>query len=228
MLSQILKWRIFWYDGIMARTWVAVVATFAMSVPTTSWAQPQPSPTPRFTREVSVGVGLGHVFVYEGNTLGDKLNIGGSLAIVHKSGFGVEFEVNRTLGFSPELARCAIEGTTCFGPTHHGIRSPTIASANLQYRFKTRRVQPYVMAGIGVMREKVVQGTGPIGGPDMLGQTEAEVSDTGFGPDLGAGLRVPLFRAISINPEIRWLEASFFSRSNLAVTRVVVRTAYSW
>jgi len=28
---------------------------------------------------VSVGVGLGHVFVYEGNTLGDKLNIGGSL-----------------------------------------------------------------------------------------------------------------------------------------------------
>jgi opacity protein-like surface antigen len=154
--------------------------------------------------------------------------IGGSLTIVHRSGFGVEFAVNRTLGFSPDLAPCAIEGTTCFGPTHQGIRSPTIASANLQYRFKARRVQPYVTAGIGVMRKKVVRSTGPIGGPDMLRQTEAEVSDTGFGPDLGAGIRLSLSRAISINPEIRWLEASLRSRSNLAVTRVAVRTAYSW
>ena len=53
---------------------------------------------------MSVGVGLGHVFVYEGDALGDRLNIGGSLAIVHRSGFGVELEVNRTLGFSPGLA----------------------------------------------------------------------------------------------------------------------------
>ena len=226
MLSRIPKWRIFCYDGIMKRTWAAVVALCVISVPMTSWAQP--TPAARFTREVSVSVGLGHVFVYEGSTLGDRLNIGSSVAIVHRSGFGVEFEVNRTLGFSPELAPCAIEGTTCFGPTHQGIRSPTIASASLQYRFKPRRVQPYVMAGIGFMREKVVQGTGPIGGPDMLHQTEAEVSDTGFGPDLGAGLRLSFSRAISINPEIRWLDASLRSRSNLAVTRVAVRTAYSW
>lgn len=204
----------------------AVVATFVISVPTTGWAQP--TPTERFAREVSVSVGLGHAFVYEGNTLGDRLNIGGSLAIVHRSGFGVEFEVNRTLGFSPELAPCALEGTRCFGPTHTGIRPPTIASVNLQYRFKGRRVQPYLTAGLGVMWSKSVYGFGPIGGPDLLPQAEAEMSDTGFGPDLGAGLRLALSRAISISPEIRWLEGSFFSRSNLSVTRIVVRTAYSW
>ena len=166
MLSRIPRWRILCYDGIMKRTRAAVVALCVISVPMTSWAQP--TPAARFAREVSVSVGLGHVFVYEGSTLGDRLNIG------------------------------------------------------------SRRVQPYVMAGIGFMREKVVQGTGPIGGPDMLHQTEAEVSDTGFGPDLGAGLRLSLSRAMSINPEIRWLDASLRSRSNLAVTRVAVRTAYSW
>jgi opacity protein-like surface antigen len=151
MLSRILL-HIFWQeDRFLRRTWAAVVATFVISVPTTSWAQPQSPPTPRFTREVSVSVGLGHVFVYEGATLGDRLNIGGSLAIVHRSGVGVEFEVNRTLGFSPGLAQCAIEGTFCFVTTHAGIRPPTIASVNFQYRYKARRVQPYVTAGIAVV-----------------------------------------------------------------------------
>jgi opacity protein-like surface antigen len=210
----------------VTRTWAAVVATVVISVPVTSWAQPPP--TARFAREVSVSGGVGHVFVYEGDTLGDRLNIGGSLAIVHRSGIGVEFEVNRTLGFAPDLVRCANEGTTCFGPTHSGIRPPIIASVNLQYRFNGRRVQPYVTAGLGVMRVKYPHGFGPIGGPDMLGQTDAEVTETGFGPDLGAGLRVLLSRAISVSPEIRWLDAPWLSRANLAVTRVVVRTAYSW
>lgn len=210
----------------MTRRWTAVVvALFVISVPTTSWAQP--APTARFAREVSVSVGLGHVFVYEGNTIGDRLNIGGSLGIVHRSGVGVEFEMNRTLGFSPELARCAIEGTTCFGTTHAGIRPPMIASVNLQYRFKGRRVQPYVSAGLGVLWSKSVQSTGRIGGPEVI-HTEAEVSDTGIGPALGAGLRLSLSRAISISPEIRWLDGSLTSRDELAVTRVVVRTAYSW
>lgn len=91
-------------------------------------------------REVSVSVGLGHVFVYEAETVGNRLNIGGGLGIMHRSGFGVEFEVNRTLGFSPGLAQCAIEGTFCYGTTHAGIRPPTVASASLQYRFTRRRI----------------------------------------------------------------------------------------
>jgi opacity protein-like surface antigen len=209
----------------VTRTWAAVVATVVIAVPATSSAQPQP--TPRFAREVSVSVGLGHVFVYEGDTLGDKPNIGGSLAIMHRSGWGVEFEVNRTLGFSPELAQCAIEGTFCVGTTYQGIRPPMIASLGVQYRFKARRVQPYLTAGLGVMWLKSVQSTGRIGGPEFM-HSEAEVSDTGFGPDLGAGLRLSLSRAISFSPEIRWLDASWLSRANLAVTRLVVRTAYSW
>jgi hypothetical protein len=53
----------------VTRTWAAVVATVVIAVPATSWAQHPP--TPRFTREVPVSVGLGHVFVYEGSTVGE-------------------------------------------------------------------------------------------------------------------------------------------------------------
>jgi hypothetical protein len=199
--------------GVAMGTFTAVVAIGVILVPAISWAQPPL--TARFAKEISVSVGMGHVFVYEGDTLGNRLNIGGSLAIVHRSGVGVEFEVNRTLGFSPELARCAIEGTTCFGPARTGIWPPTIASLNFQYRFKARRVQPYVTAGLGVMWVRYPQ-------------TEADVTEIGFGPDLGAGLRLSISRALSLSPEIRWLDAPWRSGANLAVTRVVVRTAYSW
>jgi opacity protein-like surface antigen len=209
----------------MRAIWAAVVALFIIAAPATGWSQP--APTARWTREVSVSVGLGHVFVYQGRTLGDRLNIGGSVGIVHSSGFGVEFEANRTVGLSPGPAPCAIEGTTCFGPTRSGIYPPTIASINLQYHFKRGRVQPYLSAGLGVLWSKSVQRIGPIGGPDTL-STEAEVTDRGFGPDLSAGLRLPLSRGISINPEIRWLDAPWLSRANLAVTRLSVRTTYSW
>jgi opacity protein-like surface antigen len=204
---------------------LAVVVASVICAPALGSAQAQTMR--RFTREVSISVGLGHVFVYEGDTIGDRLNIGGSLGIVHRSGFGVEFEMNRTLGFSPGLAKCAAEGTVCFGTTRSGIRPPTIASANVQYRFKRRRVQPYVTAGLGILLSKSVQPTSPTGGSDVL-HTEAEVGDTGFGPDLGAGLRLSLSRSLSVSPEIRWLDAPWRSRVNLAVTRLVVRTAYFW
>lgn len=191
----------------MKRTWAALAAAAAIAAPTTGWAQP--TPTALWAREVSAGVGLGHVFVFEGDTVGDRLNIGGSLAVVHRSGVGVELEVNRTLGLSPE-----------------SVRPILIASINLQYRFfKARRVQPYVTAGLGMMWVKYPHGFGPTR-PDMSPQTD--VTETGFGPDLGAGLRLSIFGALSVSPEIRWLDAPWLARANLAVTRVVVRTAYSW
>ena len=58
--------------------------------------------------------------------------------------------------------------------------------------------------------------------------TASWAQSTGFGLDFGAGLRLSLSRAISVSPEIRWLDAPWMSGANLAVTRVVLRTAYSW
>ena len=57
---------------------------------------------------------------------------------------------------------------------------------------------------------------------------ESESRDRGFGPDLGAGLRIVLSPHVVISPEIRWLDASLVSRENLAITRLGIRTTYSW
>jgi hypothetical protein len=196
-----------------------------LSIAATSSAQQASAPS--IEREGSMSVGLGHVLVYQGSTLGDRVNIGGGFGIFHRSGIGVEIEINRTLGFAPGLAPCAIEGTFCYGTTHTGIRPPTVMAAVVHYRFKGQRVRPYLTGGIGALFSRSVQPTSPVGGPEII-HTEAEVGETGYGPDLGAGLRVAVSRRFSVSPEIRWLDAPWLSGANLAVTRIVARTAYSW
>ncbi len=205
------------------RTSAAAVTILALLVPRASWAQ---SP-PLIIAELSAGVGLGHVFRFDDQTFGDRLNLGGSVAVVDGSGFAFELEANTTRELSPIPAPCGIVGVTCVGVGHDGPRSIMSISANLQYRFRSRRLQPYVLAGLGVMRSTSVHSTTRVMGSQAI-VTEEESRDTGFGPDLGAGLRIPISRSLSINPEIRWLEASVLSRENLAVTRLTLRVAYSF
>jgi hypothetical protein len=57
---------------------------------------------------------------------------------------------------------------------------------------------------------------------------QTELSEGGLGPDLGGGLQVLVAGPISINPEIRWLDASVRSMGNFGVLRLAIRTAYSW
>jgi hypothetical protein len=102
-----------------------------------------------------------------------------------------------------------------------------IVGITVQYQFGGSRVRPYVLGGIGIMRASAVSSITTVR-DDLVTQTERERSDTGVGPDIGAGLLVRLSRHASISPEVRWLEASWLSRLNLAVTRASVRAAYSW
>lgn len=199
-------------------------ATLASFSPGIIWAQ---SAAP-FNAEMSIGIGVGHVFRNEDQSFGDKLNLSGSAAVVHRSGFALELEGNRTRELNPVPTPCGIVGVTCVGVGHDGPRSVMSVSADLQYRFrKGQRIQPYVLAGLGVMRSISMHSTTRVIGTQAT-VTEDESSDTGLGPDLGAGVSVRLSNAISISPEIRWLEASLLSRENLAVTRVTLRTAYAW
>jgi opacity protein-like surface antigen len=208
---------------IMRTSAAAAVTILALLVSRASWAQ---SP-PLFIPELSVGVGLGHVFRFEDQTFGDRLNLGVSVAMVHRSRFAFELEASKTRELSPIPAPCGIVGITCVGVGHDGPRSVMSMSANLQYRFRNRRLQPYVSAGLGVMRSRSLHSTTRVTGSQGM-VTEEESRNTGFGPDLGAGVRIPISRSLSINPEIRWLEAAFMSRENLAVTRLTLRVAYSF
>jgi opacity protein-like surface antigen len=204
------------------------VALIAL-IPRVSLAQTPPAGSWR--PEVSAGIGLGHVARYEDRTFGDRPNLMGGFALLHRRGFGIEAEISRTLGLSPEPAPCGIlfDGlpATCLGTAHEGVRSATVVSLNGRYEFKAGRFRPYVTAGLGVLRSTSVWSTAVVQGRQVL-LSEEELRDTGFGPDLGAGLRVALTPNVSISPEIRWLDASLRSRVNLSVTRVSVRAAYAW
>jgi hypothetical protein len=192
---------------------------------------PAAAQSPAWTRELSVGYGLGHVFRFDDATYGNVPNISGGVALVHRSGWGLEVEANRSMGLTPKSSPCGIviEGrpASCIGDAHDGVESALVASAGVRYQFGSGRIQPYLTAALGILHSRSVWSTASVVGPRVI-LTEEHVRDTGIGPDLGAGLRFRMGRRLSLSPEVRWLDASVRSRLNLAVTRLALRTAVTW
>jgi hypothetical protein len=77
------------------------------------------------------------------------------------------------------------------------------------------------------MRTRSVWSVAQVEGSSVV-LSESARRDTGVGPDIGAGLDIRLGRRLSLRPEARWLEASGISPLNLSITRLTVRTAYTW
>jgi hypothetical protein len=148
--------------------------------------------------------------------------------LAHHSGFVIEMAGDRTAGLAPPAVPCGLVNITCVGAGHDGPLSVTVASATLQYRFARRRVQPYLLAGLGVMWSRSLQSETRVTTPSLAVITEHESRDRGFGPELGAGVRLPLTRHLAVSPEVRWLDAPWLSAQNLAVTRLNVRVSAAW
>jgi hypothetical protein len=178
-----------------------------------------------WTPEFSAATGIGHVFRWDDQAFGDEPNVGGAVILVHRSGFALEVEADRTIGLEPKPAPCGVVRVACVGNAHDGPRSMTIASMTAHYRFKGKRVQPYLLGGIGIMWSRSLHSLTQIQGTIAI-ISESESSDRGFGPDLGAGLRILIGHRLAVSPELRWLDAPWTSRQNLAVTRLLLRVAY--
>jgi opacity protein-like surface antigen len=205
----------------------AVAVALLIGDAESSWAQPGGS---AWTPEVSAAAGLGHVFRYRDETYGDEPNLSGAVILRHARGLAFEIEANRTIGLTAGPAPCGvlIDGVpaTCTGSAREGALAATSLSFNLHYLFTGRRVQPYLLGGLGVLRTRMVSSITTVR-DGAATQTEQEDSATGLGPDIGAGLRIPLGTRLTIAPEIRWLEAASLSRHNLAVTRASVRVSFA-
>jgi hypothetical protein len=202
-------------------TGLRVLVTISMfPIPAPGWGQER-----RWTPEVSASVGLGHVFRFDDETFGDPLNAGVAVAIAHRSGLAIELDAERVFGLDPKPAPCGLVNNTCIGSGRYGPRQATVASLAVHYRFKGTRVQPFLVAGVGMLRTVSLHTTTHAStSPAMMVESESR----GFGPDLGVGLRLMLSPHVVISPEIRWLDASWLSRENLAITRLGIRTTYSW
>lgn len=204
----------------MKRTTVLAVGLIALAAPTAAIAQ-------TWMPEVSIAAGTGYVFRYSDEGFGNHWNAGGGAALVHRSGFAIEFEADRTFGLEGKPAPCGIVGVTCVGDVRYGPTSAAVTSVGIQYRLKGERVRPYFTAALGVLWTTSLSTITRVAG-SVATTTEIASSDRGFGPDLGAGLRIALAKGLAISPEIRWLDAPWLSRQNLAVTRLTVRTSYGW
>lgn len=180
-----------------------------------------------WSTSASIAYGLGHVFRWEDQTFGDPPAAGAAIAIAHASGWAFEIAADRVFGLEPHQQPCGLVNVTCVGSGRYGPFATAVTSLSVQYRFHRRaRVQPYLVGGLGVLWSRSLHTvTQALGSHATI--SEFETRDRGFGPDLGAGLRVPLSRGIAVSPEVRWLDAPWLSRANLAVTRLMLRVDYT-
>jgi hypothetical protein len=178
-----------------------------------------------WTPEVSIGAGLAHVFRWQDQTYGNATNVGGGVAFAHSSGWAIEVHGDRTFGLEPLPAPCGLN-VTCVGEAHYGPTAMSVASINARYRFKGRRLEPYLIGGLGLLFSRSLHSVTHVQGPIAI-MTETQSRDSGVGPELGAGLRLPLARGWSLNGELRWLDAPWLSRQNLGITRITAHVTYS-
>lgn len=203
---------------INALLWVSIVATL---IPVSSPAQ---TPSRGVEPELIGSVAYGRLFRVEDQTFGNELNLGAGAGF-RRSRLGVEFDVNRMFGLSPELARCGV--ATCIGSAREGVLGATIGSANVLYHFSDARVQPYVAGGVGAMWTQSVASVLTV--RDNQGTfTEREGRDTGLAFNFGAGLRIALRQWLFIRPEFRRYESVVMSRQNLSLARFAVAVGYQF
>ena len=189
------------------------------------WAQT--GRTASFTPEVFGTMAWGHVFRFEDRTFGDRPNVGAGFGILHRSGFGAEFEMNTTLGLKPQVVPCAIAGVVCVGTGRDGVHAAAIFSGNVVYRFGVQRVQPFLSGGIGGLRSRTVTSVTIVQGGQAIVRERPE-SGVGVALSFGGGLRVPINRNLALRSELRIYDGSLRSPANLAVIRVSAGLGYQW
>ena len=179
-----------------------------------------------WTPEISLSAGLGHVFRWDDQSFGDRVNAGGGVAIVHRSGWAFEWHADNTFGLEPREAPCGLVTVTCVGIAHDGPAKVVVMSLNARRYFGGGRLQPFLTGGLGVMWSRSLHSITHVQGAVAI-VSEFASSDRGFGPDVGAGLRIRFARSWSVEGEVRWLDAAWLSRQNLAVTRLLAGATYA-
>jgi hypothetical protein len=178
------------------------------------------------TPEVFGRVGVGRLSRIEDRSFGVNPWVGGGLIVSYGS-FGVEGEVGQMLGSTLEPATCAVVSPPCVGSARAGMRSAGLAGANLLYYFGAAPTQFFITGGGGALWSTEVITVTRVG-PSQATFGEAEVTNTGFVWNVGAGVRIPLAAKLYLRPELRYYDSRTASRSNLSLIRASVALGYSW
>jgi hypothetical protein len=188
-------------------------------------AAAQTAPAPPRGPEVFVKAGIGHLFRAQDQTFGDELDVGGGVGF-RAGRVGVEFELHRLVGLTPDPVSCAVS-VPCVGEAREGVLAATLVSGNVFYYFKGDRAQPFLTGGVGALRSTMLTGLIRVG-PDQAEISETRMYDTGVALNVGVGVRVRLTRTVWLRPEVRSYSSSIKSRQNLGLIRGTVAVGYLW
>ena len=157
--------------------------------------------------EIFGSVGWAELFRFD-----DSTPFGNSVAV----GGGIGFRLLNRLGLEVEFHG--------MGGLEESVRTSMVASVNGSYYFSTRNatVQPYLLGGLGMLRTKNRVST------YLSRGSETEFVDTGWGLNLGAGVRIPLSPKVSLRPEVRYINGVSKSRVNLGEVRASMAAGYHW
>lgn len=187
---------------------VVLLLGFTVAVPGVAEAQPDQKANLR--PEIFVSASLWDAYDYEFFT-----TLGVGAALHPWSRVSVEFEVDRPREPLP--------------PGWYGTRETTIASANVSYFFAGKaaaavvgagsRLQPFLTGGVSAVWWQHRTLT-------RAGEYANEWRDTVIEEDIGGGVLIPLTRAASVRPEIRWY--GYLSRRGPALIRASISAGYRW
>jgi hypothetical protein len=184
--------------------------------------------------EIIGSVAVGHVFRFEDRGFGTHFNAGAGVEVAVWRGLRAGAEVNRTFGLDPQPAQCrgiypapGQPAFACTGSALVGVSDAMAASFTAAYYFGNRRMQPYVVGGVSVLRAREYTATYVVH-TDGVEIRENSSSGTGVGMTFGAGLRATLTRRLSIRPEFRFYDGTALSAVNLSQFRLSVGVAYGW
>ena len=203
----------------MTRTW-----TFLPVIVLAAAAAPAAAQT---LRPVVFGAAaMANVSRAEDRSFGTELNLGAGAGVEWKR-LGVEGEIHRTLGLAPRAVSCSIPGVPCVGSAREGFLEATMVSANVCYLFGGKRVRPYLIGSVGVLKTESVNSL------TVVSSTVARLSefrqrDTGLALGVGFGVDVPLTPALSLRPEFRTYSSVALSRTNLGIHRGTIGIRYRW
>jgi hypothetical protein len=169
--------------------------------------------SPRRERHIEVFISAGaHGFSrFDDKGFGRHSDVGAGAALLVHPNFAVQVEADHVFGLDP--APC----------TENELCGATAVTASGLAILSTSRVQPYLMGGLLMLRSEGA------GFQDPASATVARrTSDTGFGPQVGAGEKVNITRRFYVQPSFWAGTAVLMSRMNLSTSRASLAAGYRW
>jgi outer membrane protein with beta-barrel domain len=180
---------------------------------------------PKF--EVTGRVGLGTLKRFGDNYSDSGMTLGAGAVFGVYRRLGVGFDAERIRNLQPAAVRCGL--LSCSGSAVEGVRSASLISFNALYYFPVSgRTVPFVLGSIGMLQSRSANAITFAGTTTGVIVQQADETDRGVAIGLGGGVRIPIGARFSVRPEIRLVDSTIRSRSNLSLIHTAIAVGYHW